>query len=154
MRGVDENNLSHHLLEEAAVPQQPAEKSEGTGRGRVQKSQPQSHKTQGGCHLNAGLVPSAKNSQGPSQVYPPLTHKNPCESPSTWECDPETPGISCQQEQAGSSGEKGWLWLSQNMTRLPYFLTTSLNLGSPPVDTQAQPYNTILTVQGKPLENQ
>lgn len=44
MRGVDENNLSHHLLEEAAVPQQPAEKSKGTGRGRVQTSQPQSHK--------------------------------------------------------------------------------------------------------------
>lgn len=38
MRCADENNLSHHFLEDALVHQEPAEKSEGTGRGRVQTS--------------------------------------------------------------------------------------------------------------------
>lgn len=38
VRRVDENNLSHHFLEDVAVHQEPAEKSEGTGRGCVQTS--------------------------------------------------------------------------------------------------------------------
>lgn len=33
MRCADENNLSHHFLEDALVQQEPAEKSEGTGEG-------------------------------------------------------------------------------------------------------------------------
>lgn len=32
VKGVDENNLSHHFLEDTAVHQEPAEKSGGTGR--------------------------------------------------------------------------------------------------------------------------
>lgn len=38
VRHVDENNLSHHFLEDVAVHQEPAEKLEGTGRGYVQTS--------------------------------------------------------------------------------------------------------------------
>lgn len=37
--------------------------------------------------------------------------------------------------------------------QMPYFLTTSLNLGSPPVDTQAQSYNNSYSA-GMPMENQ
>lgn len=67
--------------------------------------------------------PSAKNSQGPFQLYPPLSHKNPRELSaavwkSTWTCDPEIPGTSCKQEWTGSSREEGQLWWSQNATAL------------------------------------
>lgn len=90
MRCVDENHLSHHFLEDVAVHQEPAEKSEGTGRGGgecAQASHNLTRKAQGGCHLNFWGFPSAKNSQGTSLLYPLLSHKkkkkNPCESSSS-----------------------------------------------------------------------
>lgn len=45
VRCVDENDLSHHFLKDVAVHKEPAEKSEGTGRGEDAQT---SHISQGG----------------------------------------------------------------------------------------------------------
>lgn len=45
VRCVDENDLSHHFLEDVALHREPAEKSEGTGRGEDAQT---SHISQGG----------------------------------------------------------------------------------------------------------
>lgn len=119
-----------------------------------------SHISQGGWRMPFDFwgFPSAKNSQGPSQLYPPLSHKNPWESSaaawkSTWTCDPEIPGTSCKQEWTGSGREEGQLWGVR--TQLPCFLTTSSNLGSPPVQTRSRYSCTDLcTMQEKPVKNQ
>lgn len=46
VRCVDENELSHHFLEDVAVHQETAEKSEGTGSG--EEDAQTSHISQGG----------------------------------------------------------------------------------------------------------
>lgn len=51
---VDENDLSHHFLEDVALHREPAEKSERTGRGRRMLRLATSHKEDEGCHLTSG----------------------------------------------------------------------------------------------------
>lgn len=48
VRDIEENNLSHHFLEEVAAAPQPARES--VGRDRV-PALPQPHKAPQGCHL-------------------------------------------------------------------------------------------------------
>lgn len=82
VRCVNDNDLSHHLPEDVAVHQEPAEKSEGTGRGGggCSDSPHLTRRAPEGCLLTSGdsLLPRAL--KGPSQLYPPLSHKNPHES--------------------------------------------------------------------------
>lgn len=68
VRCVDENELSHHFLEDVAVHQETAEKSEGTG--REEEDAQASHLSQGGhpegCHLTSGDSLLPRTLKGPS----------------------------------------------------------------------------------------
>lgn len=114
------------------------------GGGCAQASHNLTRKAQGGCHLNFWGFPSAKNSQGTSLLYPLLSHKKKkilvnhhhqfgnLHELVILKYQP----FLASRSKLGQGGRRdgcGWV-----KTQLPYFLTTSVNPDSPPVQMQSR----------------